>query len=117
MVLDAPDDFTSVVSAEIVSEWRAARNRASVLDYFRRSGIPVDRYVEIVEAVEAASDLVEPIGEPPPCRDENDRKYLHCVVTAQADYLVTTDLDVLVIERIGETEIVRPGALWQRIGP
>ena len=31
----------------------------------------------------------------------------------QCDYLVTTDLDLLVLEGIGATKIVRAGTLWR----
>ena len=71
------------------------------------------RLRQLVAALVSGSDLVQPTGEPPPCRDEKDRKYLHCAVSGNVDFLVTTDLDLLVQERIASTQIVRPGALWR----
>ncbi len=41
------------------------------------------------------SELVNPLGEAPPCRDESDRKYLHCVTFANVPFLVTRDPDLL----------------------
>ena len=73
----------------------------------------ISRLAVTVENIIALSEMTEPTGEPPPCRDEKDRKYLHCAVSGNVDFLVTTDLDLLVQERIASTEIVRPGALWR----
>ena len=81
--------------------------------YFQRRSVEVSELEERIEELIALSEVVVPTGEAPPCRDENDRKYLHCAVAAEADYLVTTDLDLLVLENIGSTEIVRPGHLWR----
>ena len=66
-----------------------------------------------------AAAIVVPTGEPPPCSDESDRKYLHCAVTARVDYLVSQDCDLLDIEQIAAVPIVRPAtflALAERAG-
>jgi putative PIN family toxin of toxin-antitoxin system len=40
------------------------------------------------------------------CRDPDDQKFLDCAVAGKADYLVTGDLDLLVMERVGRTLIL-----------
>jgi putative PIN family toxin of toxin-antitoxin system len=102
-----------VASPAIAAEWRAQPNSPSVEAYFRRASVDIGRLAKTVENIIALSEMVEPTGEPPPCRDEKDRKYLHCAVSGNVDFLVTTDLDLLVQERIGSTQIIRPGALWR----
>jgi len=73
-------------------------------DHFRRSNVELATLIRLTETLADASAIVIPTGAPPPCRDENDRKYLHCV---------TTELDLLVLEQIESTKIIRPGALWR----
>lgn len=41
-------------------------------------------------------------------RDPKDDKFLACAVEGEADYLVTGDEDLLILEQIGEIPIVRP---------
>jgi putative PIN family toxin of toxin-antitoxin system len=40
------------------------------------------------------------------CRDPDDQKFLDCAVAGKADYLVTGDPDLLVMERVGRTLIL-----------
>jgi putative PIN family toxin of toxin-antitoxin system len=42
------------------------------------------------------------------CRDPNDDAVLACAVKSEADYLVTGDKDLLVLERYGKTKILTP---------
>ena len=106
-------ELQSVTSPEIVTEWRKTMISVSVLEYFGRRDVPSIRLNRLIEDMIAACEITHPEGDPPPCRDEQDRKYLHCAVSGNVDFLVTTDLDLLVQERIASTEIVRPGALWR----
>ena len=55
-----------------------------------------------------SGELVFPEGAPPLCRDESDRKYLHCALAGQVDYLITQDNDLLVLEQIAGIPIMRP---------
>jgi len=40
------------------------------------------------------------------CRDPDDQKFLGCAVAGKADYLVTGDPDLLVMDRVGRTLIL-----------
>jgi putative PIN family toxin of toxin-antitoxin system len=40
------------------------------------------------------------------CRDSDDQKFLDCAVAGKADYLVTGDPDLLVMDRVGRTLIL-----------
>jgi len=43
---------------------------------------------------------------PVPCRDEDDEKFLHLALTAEADFLVTGDQDLLVLRGLVGVSIV-----------
>jgi predicted nucleic acid-binding protein len=57
--------------------------------------VDISRLAVTVENIIALSEMTEPTGEPPPCRDEKDRKYLHCAVSGNVNFLVTIGLDLL----------------------
>ena len=59
--------------------------------------------------VEDATDVIVE-GEAPHCRDEKDRKHLHCALAGEADYLITRDKDLLTLEKIGSCAILVPEA-------
>lgn len=42
------------------------------------------------------------------CRDPKDNKFLDVAIASYADYLITGDDDLLVLERIGNTSIITP---------
>lgn len=44
------------------------------------------------------------------CRDSNDVKYLEAAAAAEADYLIASDKDLLILKRFWETKIVSPAA-------
>ncbi len=113
MVFERPGDIGCIASPAIVAEWKALPSKVSVRGYFSRHGVSLERLVQAIDDLVYAAQIVHPIGEPPPCRDENDRKYLHACLEGNVDYLLTTDLDLLAIETIGRTRIVRPGMLWR----
>ena len=77
-----------------------------MLRYLARRGVDVDDYLQLLADVISVTQVVEPVGEAPPCRDEDDRKYLHLAVEASLDFVITADQDLLEIRRIGRCEIV-----------
>jgi predicted nucleic acid-binding protein len=90
-------------------------HKPSVVRYFAKRGVTAAEYGAIVSDLWQRSEVIHPAGEPPPCRDEDDRKYLHCARDANADFLVTSDNDLLTVESIGGCRIVTPSELWQII--
>jgi uncharacterized protein len=45
--------------------------------------------------------------------DPDDQKFLVCAVSAGADYIVTSDIHLLKLEKVDGTEIIKPGELWR----
>ncbi|HYM16430.1 MAG TPA: PIN domain-containing protein [Dehalococcoidia bacterium] len=111
----AAGDLTLVVTDEIEGEYRAIATRPSVVGLFERRRVPAREYMKILDGLCAAAERVAPTGEAPPCRDEDDRKYLHCALYAGVDFIVTRDRDLLDQERIGGTLIVPPDELLERL--
>jgi len=66
-----------------------------VLRLFVRHSVTADEYTDILLQLFQMCEQVVPLGDPPPCRDETDRKYLHCAVFANVPWLVTRDPDLL----------------------
>lgn len=102
----------SVTSQALIDEWLGVVTRPSVLRYLERKRLIASDYVELVETLVGVSVQVEPLGDAPACRDENDRKYLHCCLAGAVDVLVSTDLDLLEVETLGVTRILRPAEAW-----
>src|SRR5881275_1848260 len=50
--------------------------------------------------------IVNPEKAQAKCRDPDDQKFLDCAVAGRADYLVTGDPDLLVMERVGRARIL-----------
>ena len=104
-----------VISREIESEYLAAPSKKSVLELFASRDVSPDEFLSLVQDICAESERVVPRGCAPPCRDERDRIYLHCCQTAQPQYLITKDADLLELRRIGDTLIVSPGEFLETL--
>lgn len=68
---------------------------------------------EVKQALEILSEALAGVVEPQEevrdvCRDKDDDQVLACARAAGADFLVTGDEDLLVLERFGDVRIVRP---------
>lgn len=100
-----------VLSEEIRDEYFEIAQRPSVVRLFARHGIAVSTYLDVLRDLCAEAEIVAPDGEAPPCRDETDRKYLHCAVAAQVDFLISRDDDLLDLESVETIPIVDPGSL------
>jgi putative PIN family toxin of toxin-antitoxin system len=104
-----------VVSPDIVDEYVTIAQRSSVVRLFARHGVTVTEYLEVLQELCAAAEVVVPEGDAPACRDENDRKYLHCAVSARVDFLVSRDDDLLHLGRVETTPILDPGAFLSEL--
>jgi putative PIN family toxin of toxin-antitoxin system len=107
-ILNETGLITSVCSAEIYADWDNAAHRSSVQRYFNRRGVASAEYQAVLSDLMACSQVVQPTGEAPPCRDEKDRRYLHCAQFGQVDFIITSDADLLVLGVSGATRIVGP---------
>jgi predicted nucleic acid-binding protein len=97
-----------VVTGPIEQEYFRAANKPGVIRLFIRHGVAASQFVQLITDICEAAEHLEPQGEAPECRDENDRMYLHCAVAAGVDYLVTRDLDLLDLRTVGTAPIITP---------
>jgi predicted nucleic acid-binding protein len=81
----------------------------SVQDLFKRHGVTVEEYLEVLRELFFVAELVTLSGPTPPNRDEDDRKFLQCAAEGDADFLITFDSDLLDVGQSGKTRIIRPG--------
>ncbi len=63
---------------------------------------------DFVAELAVSGRIVFPTREIHVCRDEDDNRVLEAAVSARADFVVTTDEDLLVLDPFEEIRIVRP---------
>ncbi len=63
---------------------------------------------DFVGELAVSGELVTPTREIHVCRDEDDNRVLEAAITGRADYIVTTDEDLLVLRTFEGIRIVRP---------
>ena len=105
-LLTSTSELVGVASRSIVEEWLANAAKDSVQRYFNRRGVETSLYMRTVLDIVDRTELFEPTGEAPPCRDPDDRKYLHVAAQAQIQYLVTSDNDLLDVGTMGACRIL-----------
>lgn len=62
----------------------------------------------LLNAIALRGDLVNPKHTIKFCRDEDDNRVLEAAVAGEADYIVTSDEDLLVLDPFERIRIVRP---------
>ncbi|MDT0641413.1 putative toxin-antitoxin system toxin component, PIN family [Zunongwangia sp. F363] len=92
------EEFIEVVGRPKFKKFFSKKDIEKLLDLF-------DQYAELV-AIKSKINI---------CRDPKDNFLLNLAVDGKADYLVTGDSDLLVLEKIGKTKIVTYSNLIKRI--
>ncbi len=110
-ILDAWESgsFTLIYSVPIVKEIQGVLNRSWLQ---RRMAHVPNLIPDLLKTIIRKGELID-VGdrtfEPhSTLRDPFDEKFLVCALLGHADYLVTGDKDLLVLETIGTTQIVSP---------
>lgn len=97
-----------LTSTLINDEYFELARKDGIIRLLQRRGVSTSEFADALLEIYALSEHVTPIGEAPPCRDEDDRKYLHCALAGSASWLVTRDGDLLVLGTIGAVLILEP---------
>ncbi len=97
--------IVQMVSApEIIAELEDVLSR----DKLRRYISAEDGNV-LLTTVAQLAEILLPLGEVPSySRDPKDDKFIACALLGQVEYLISLDLDLLVLEHIGDIAIVTP---------
>ena len=97
-----------VATREIDDEYANLLKRRSIRRLLDRYGTPVTRFFSDLADIRARLELVTTAGEAPPCRDDDDRKYLHCARDGRVPFIVTFDKDLLESTAVPQTRILTP---------
>lgn len=105
---DLADRYTLVISPPIIQEVLDVLHRPRLRAKFPQiSDLDVARII----ALFAQGHVVEPPATPPVARDPKDDMFLACASQAGADFLVSEDKDLLVLENHAGTRICQPSTL------
>lgn len=98
-----------VVTREILEEYVRVGERLSA----RFPDVDLGPALELVAAsarLVTARPLMEPV-----CRDMHDDKFIACALAAEADCIVSGDLDLLAVSPFRNVTVVRPRELVERL--
>jgi putative PIN family toxin of toxin-antitoxin system len=88
-------------SDKLLSEIDETINKPKLKKYFGNNalGIMLDSFAKHIELINVTSNIAI-------CRDPKDNFLLNLAIDGKADYILTGDKDLLVLEHIGATKIV-----------
>ena len=87
-------------SQELLEEFVAVAKRPKLRKYISK-----DELEDLLEIIDEVAEFVNVTSEISECRDPKDNFLLSLAVDGKADYLLTGDKDLLVLKKIGKTEI------------
>lgn len=93
---------------EIEQEYYELASKPSVRALFHRRGIDTSELDFMIDDLLLICRRVALVGTAPSCRDEDDRKYLHCAQVGGVFWLVTRDQALLELDTVGETRVLTP---------
>lgn len=96
--------FELVISEEIFKEYK--EKIEPVARRMKKDSPAAEFYLDLV-ATEATFVIPKKL-DPKICRDPNDLKYLEAAASADADFLISSDKDLLALKTFGKTQIVTP---------
>ena len=103
LLFDMKDKYELVVSQSIVDEIEDVLNRPKIRKKFDSL---TDEVVETVTTLLSETEQVNPPEVPEVSRDPKDDKFLACAKSAKAQYVVSEDNDLLVLNPYEDIKIV-----------
>ncbi|WP_231490425.1 putative toxin-antitoxin system toxin component, PIN family [Pedobacter sp. Leaf170] len=91
---------TILFSEELLSEFLEVIRRPKLRRYFQQ-----DDLENLLETLDEYAEYVNVSSDVHFCRDEKDNFLLSLAVDGNADFLLTGDADLLVLDKIGKTKI------------
>ncbi|WP_375579280.1 putative toxin-antitoxin system toxin component, PIN family [Marivirga tractuosa] len=88
-------------SSELIKEFLEVATRKKFEKYFKKKDI-----TRLLEQLNNFGELIEIKSNISVCRDEKDDFLLNLSIDGNADYLITGDSDLLVLEKISKTKII-----------
>ena len=87
-------------SQELLEEFVTVAKRPKLKKYISR-----DELEDLLETIDEVAEIVNVTSEISQCRDPKDNFLLSLAIDGKADFLLTGDKDLLVLKKIGNTEI------------
>lgn len=114
VIFDLSEYYQLLTSTRITAEIREVLNRPQLRAKFSAL---TDETVERILSHLALAEQIELTDIPAVSRDPKDDMFLECAKTGQADYLISEDKDLLVLNPYEGTQIVNVLAIYQRLLP
>ncbi len=89
-------------SEELIQEICQTIKKPKLSKYFQSAGIE-----DMLDAFDPFIDMIEVSSQVSICRDSNDDFLLNLAIDGNAHYLLTGDLDILSLKKIGNTQVVK----------
>ena len=99
-----------VLCNELLEEIRDVTSRPKFAKYF-----PKEDVESLIEFMQLIGEVFDPQQQVAICRDEADDYLLALAIEAKANYLVTGDQDLLVLQKIGTCRIVDASSFERNI--
>lgn len=109
--LIASDQIAIVLSEQLLLELRMVSQRPRLKKYF-----PEQKVAELIEFLLTVGQKYEPAVNNQLSRDPKDNFLLDLAEASQADYLVTGDKDLLVLNPFKKTQIMTPADFEVEVG-
>lgn len=106
-------DFVMVTSPELLEELADVLSRPRI-----RKLIHPEEGAALLDSIQALADILPPIEAVPEyTRDRKDDKFVAYAIAGGADYVVTTDEDMLVLTELAGVKFVTPHAFVNGVWP
>jgi putative PIN family toxin of toxin-antitoxin system len=98
------DEVQMVTAQDLIAELEGVLKR-----YYIQTLIRTEEGQALLDAITQKADILPPLGPVPAyTRDPKDDKFVACALVGDANYLITEDKDMLVLEVVGDVRIVTP---------
>ena len=104
------ENIQLIICDELLGEIRDVTSRSKFTKYF-----PTKEVDSLLEFLRLIGESMNPSRTVQLCRDQSDNYLLALAIEAQADYLVTGDLDLLVLKKVGNCQIVNVDTFEQMV--
>lgn len=98
------EQIQMVTAPDLVEELEGVLER----DYIQAL-VPPEEGQALLDAIYQRAEMLPSLGnEPSYTRDPKDDKFVACALAGAADYIVTEDKDILVLQALGDVRMVTP---------
>jgi putative PIN family toxin of toxin-antitoxin system len=98
------DEVQMVTALDLIAELEGVLKRDYITTLIRAEEGQV-----LLDAITQKADILPPVGPVPAyTRDPKDDKFVACALVGDANYLITEDKDMLILEVVGDVRIVTP---------